>query len=383
MALRAVSRPGLSALGVALLTGAVLAADVAAQEVVTPADSVDGEHEFFFNKGRDFGTDAYAGPFDVIMNKGFAVAQWQGRDREIFSFPYGWSAVWASITRPGKAMEQAGGWGSVLKRHLVPFWGDDAVREAQWVPNYFGHLIEGGMAYRRQLEWNRLHDVPFSTLTAVLVTQFAVLVNEAYETPRGDPFVDENGTAGLFVDAVIMDPLGILLFHQDGFSGFFADKLGATIWPRQASLTFPGPRVINNGEAVVFRPKLWFTDAFRFFVRTGIGAQVGVSVPRADGLEVGVGIGAESYSRQLDSVGVESAEFSLSAGVWIDREGSLLFSLTWDEKTDRSLAIDVFPGVLSIAGTTFGAWFQFDRDYRPYFGFTGRRMLGLGLGVGL
>jgi hypothetical protein len=278
-------------------------------------------------------------------------------------------------------MEQAGGWGSVLKRHLVPFAGDD-LREAQWVPNYFGHLIEGGMAYRRLLEWNRLHDVPFSTVNAVLVTQFAVLLNEAYETPRGDPFVDVNGTAGLFVDAVIMDPLGILLFHHDGVSRFFADKLGATIWPRQGSITFPGPRVINNGEAVIFRPKLWFTDAFRLFVRTGIGAQFGVSVPRDDGLEIGLGVGAESYRRELDSSGVESAEFALSTGLWVDRDGSLLFSVTWDERTDRSLAIDVFPGVIRIAGTTIGAWFQFDRDYRPYFGITGRNTGGLGLGVG-
>lgn len=342
-------------------------------------DSAD--HQFFFNKGRDYGTDAYAGPFDIIMNKGFAVAQWQGRDRSIFSFPYGWDAAWASVTRPGKAMERAGGWGSVLKRHLVPFAGDD-LREAQWVPNYFGHLLEGGMAYRRLLDWNRLHGIPLATLNAILVTQFAVVLNEAYETPIDDPWVQENGTAGLFVDVVIMDPLGILLFHQDGVSRFLAEKLGAMLWPRQASITFPGARVINNGEGVVFRPKLWFTDDFRFFVRTGIGAQFGISVPRDDGLEVGVGVGAESYDRQLDSAGIESAEFSLSAGLWIDREGSLLFSATWDEKTDRSLAIDVFPGVIKIAGTTIGAWFQFDRDYRPYVGITGRRTLGLGVGAG-
>jgi hypothetical protein len=350
-------------------------ADTRVEEVADTA-----RDDFFFNKGRDYGTDVYAGPFDIILNKGFAVAQWQGRDRAIFSFPYGWDAVWASVTRPGKAMEQAGGWGSVLKRHLVPFAGDN-LREAQWVPNYFGHLLEGGMAYRRLLEWNRLHDIPFATLNAMLVTQFAVILNEAYETPVDDPSVQENGTAGLFVDVVIMDPLGILLFHQNGVSRFFAEKLGTTIWPRQASITFPGARVINNGEAVVIRPKLWFTDDFRFFVRTGIGAQFGISVPRDDGLEVGIGIGAESHERQLDAAGVESAEFSLSAGLWIDREGSLLFSATWDEKTDRSLAIDVFPGVIQIAGTTIGAWFQFDRDYRPYIGITGRRTLGMGIGA--
>ena len=363
------------------LTGVSVQAQTEPSETATaPADETETDHEYFFNKGRDYGTDAYSGPFDMIMNKGFAVAQWQGRDRAIFSFPYGWNAVWASVTRPGKAMEQAGGWGTVFKRHLIPFAEDD-LREAQWVPNYFGHLLEGGIAYRRLLEWNRLHDLPFATLNALLVTQFAVVLNEAYETPAGDPFVDENGTAGLFIDVVIMDPLGMLLFHHDGVARFFSEKLGTTIWPRQASITFPGGRVINNGEAVVIRPKLWFTSDFRFFVRTGIGAQVGVSVPRDDGLEVGIGVGAESYDRQLDSAGVESAKFSVSAGLWIDRDGALLFSATWDEKTDRSFAIDVFPGVIRIAGTTIGAWFQFDRDYNPYFGITGRRTLGLGVGV--
>lgn len=338
--------------------------------------------EFYFNKGRPYGTDAYSGPFDVILNKGFAVAQWQGRDRDIFSFPYGWSSVWASVTRPGKAMEQSGGWGAVLKRHMIPFVGDDQLREAQWVPNYFGHVIEGGMAYRRLLEWNRIHDMPLPTLTAIAVTQFAVFLNEAYETPKGDPFVEKNGTAGTFVDAVIMDPLGILLFHHDGVSSFFANKLGATLWPRQGSITFPGPKVINNGEAVIFRPKLWFTDAVRPFIRTGIGAQFGISIPRDDGYSVSLGVGAESYQRQLDSAGIESAEFALSLGFWVDREGSLLFSATWDERTDRSLAFDVFPGVINIRGTTLGAWFQFDRDYRPYFGITGRRSAGLGIGLG-
>jgi hypothetical protein len=216
-------------------------------------------YEFFLNKGRDYGTDAYAGPFDVILNKGFAVAQWQGQDRHIFTYPYGWRAVWASVTNPGPAIERAGGWGSVLKRHLVPFGGDE-IREGQWVPNYFGHVVEGGLAYRRLLEWNRGHGVPFPTLSAILVTQFAVGINEAYETPATDPWVQENGTAGLFVDFVIMDPLGMLLFHHDGVTRFFTNRLGAVVWPRQASITFPGGRLTNNGEAVIIRPKLWFTD---------------------------------------------------------------------------------------------------------------------------
>jgi len=362
----------------ATAAGAAAAPDSAGggPEAVRPGENL------FFVKGRNFGTDAYGGPFDVIFNKGFAVAQWQGQDRNIFSYPYGWRAVWASIAHPGPAMERAGGWGAVLKRHLLPFGGDE-LREGQWVPNYFGHVFEGGLAYRRLLEWNRVHGVPFSTLAAVLVTQFAVAVNEAYETPVDDPWVQENGTAGLFIDFVIMDPLGMILFHQDGVSRFVAEKLGATIWPRQASITFPGGQLINNGEAVVVRPKLWFTDSFRLFVRGGIGVEAGISVPREDGLEVAVGIGAQSYERRLNPDShLETAQFAFSSGIWIDRDGSLLFQATWDEKTDRRLAIDVFPGVISVGGATVGAWFQLDREHRAYLGITARRSLGAGLGVG-
>ena len=360
----------------------------AAQPVPVPGDSaaaVASEatlENAYFIKGRDYGTDAYAGPFDVILNKGFAVAQWQDQDRHIFSYPYGWNAVWASITDPGPAMERAGGWGTVLRRHVLPLSWDE-LRDAQWMPNYFGHVLEGGLAYRRLLEWNRINGVPFPTLTTMLVTQFAVTINEAYETPVNDPWVQENGTAGAFVDWVIMDPLGMVLMHQDPIARFFANELGAVVWPRQASITFPGGRLTNNGEAVILRPRLWFTDDFRIFFRGGVGAEIGVSIPYADGLEFNVAAGANSSGRKLNLEHVEEATFSFSSGVWVDRGGSLLFSVTWDHKTDRRLAIDVFPGVIDIAGSSIGAWFQLDQNYRPYFGITGRRTLGAGVGVGL
>jgi hypothetical protein len=210
-----------------------------------------------------------------------------------------------------------------------------------------------------------------------------VAINEAYETPVNDPWVQENGTAGLFVDFVIMDPLGIVLFHQDPIARFFANKLGAVIWPRQASITFPGGRLTNNGEAVIVRPRLWFTDDFRLFLRGGVGAEGGVSIPLDNGLEVAIGAGADSSGRELNAEHIEEATFSFSTGIWIDRGGSLLFSATWNHKTDRRLSIDVFPGVISIGGTTVGTWFQLDQDYRPYFGITGRRTLGAGIGIGL
>jgi hypothetical protein len=346
------------------------------------AASIVPGYNLYFVKGRDYGTDAYGGPLDMIFNKGFAVAQWQDQDRHIFSYPYGWRAVWASVTQPGQAMERAGGWGNVLKHHVLPL-GWEELKAGQWTPNYFGHVLEGGLSYRRLLEWNRVRGVPFPTVTAIVVTQLAVTINEAYETPVNDPWVQENGTAGAFVDWVIMDPLGMLLFHQDGVASFFANKLGAVIWPRQASITFPGGRLTNNGQSVIIRPKLWFSDNFRVFFRGGVGAEAGVSVGQVGGLAFNVGAGVDSSGRQLNIDHIEEATFAFSSGFWVDRDGALLIGATYNHKTDRRIAIDVFPGLISVAGITFGTWFQLDQDWQPYFGITGKNTLGAGIGVGL
>jgi hypothetical protein len=348
-----------------------------AQEVSAP------DSTFFFVKGRDYGTDAVAGPLNAILNKGFAVAQWEGSDRAIFSYPYGWRAVWNSVRDPGPAMERAGGWSRVLRRHVVPLAGDE-FRDGQWVPNYFGHVLEGGLTYRGLLEWNRLKGVPLPTLSALIVTQFAAVVNEAYETPVGpDPWVQDNGTAGTFMDLALFDPLGMFLFHHDGVARFYAQKLGGTLWPRQGSIALPGGLVMNNGQGIVMRLGLGFTDKVRLFFRGGVGAQAGLSFPRDDGLEVALSVGAESYSRVLSlDDQVESAKFGLTAGLWVDRGGSLLMSATWDFYTDRRLSVDVFPGIIKIGGFTPGVWLVVNNEGRPFLGLTGRRTLGAGLGIG-
>ena len=336
----------------------------------------------FLVQGRGFGTDAYGGPIDVLLNRGLVVAQWQNNDRHIFEHDFAWQSVWASVRNPGPAIEAEGGWFKVFKRHLLPFGGDE-IREGQWVPNYFGHVLEGGLAYRRLLEWNRAHGVPFPTLFSIVTTQAAVWINEAYETPGDDPWVSKHGTAGTFMDFVVFDPLGMLLFHQDGVSRFFAEKLGAQLWPTQAAIVIPDGIVINNGKSAIYRPKLWFTDRARFFLRTGLGLEMGLSFPRADGYEVAVGAGFQSTRRYLDPVThIEKAEFAGSAGLWIDRDGALLFALTVDQRTDRLLGVNLFPGVVRLFGHSPGLWFVLDSEHRAFFGFTTHHSLGLGLGVG-
>ncbi len=347
----------------------------------TATVSSDGSGPFFYHD-RGYGTDAYAGPFDVLLNKGFAVAQWEGKGRNVLSYPYGWRAVWRSLTRPDAAVQRAGGWKKVLLRHAVPFYSDN-VRSAQWVPNYFGHILEGGIAYRRLAEWNRARGVPLPGVVAGLTTYLAAIVNEAYETPLNEAWVTRNGTAGSVMDLYVFDPLGIFLFHRDDVSRFFATRLGATIWPTQASLSLTDGLLVNNGESLVLKLPLFFTRRARFFVRSGMGYEMGLSFRRAGGIAVSVGVGKQSRTRWLDPfTQVENADMAWSGGIWVDRDNALLFSLTLDQATDRRVAVNVFPGLLRFGSGSFGAWFVVDAAGTPYLGVSGSKTLGLGLGVG-
>lgn len=334
----------------------------------------------FFYRGRAYGTDAYAGPFDVLFNKGFAIAQWEGRGRNLFSYPYGWKSVRESLDHPGVLARRWGGWKEVLRWQAVPF-AQGGLDDSQWVPNYFGHIFEGGIAYRRLREWNEAHSVPLPSVTAFLVTYASALVNEAYEMPVGEPGV-EDGTIGASVDLLIFDPLGVLVFQQDFVARFMARWMKASLWPTQASITFDG-LLINNGESVVFKPPLPFTDRARLILRAGMGAEGGLSFRRDDGIDVSVTVGKQSKQRWLDPhTALEYAAFAWSAGLWLDRDGILLAGLTWDAGTDRRIGLNVYPGFARIAGAEVGGWFVLDASGRPYLGFTTSRTLGAGLGIG-
>ncbi|MDX1493965.1 MAG: hypothetical protein R3253_07910, partial [Longimicrobiales bacterium] len=79
-----------------------------------PADSsiIEGGPQaagYFFYQGRPYGTDAVTGPVDVVLNKGFAVAQFNNRNRYIFDYDYGTRHVWNSIRHFRENVRRYGG----------------------------------------------------------------------------------------------------------------------------------------------------------------------------------------------------------------------------------------------------------------------------------
>jgi hypothetical protein len=348
---------------------------VGAGVLFAPDTSTVPEEGPYFWHGTEVGTDAYAGPFDVLLNKGFATAQWPQSSRDIFDYPYGWSATAQSITNPRLAFSNSGGFWKVVGNELFPF-SDTGWKSWAWAPNYYGHLLEGGIAARRLAEWYEGQGVAHPALMAGVTTWAAAFVNEAYENPDGVVY------AGVTMDLLVFDIGGILLFNHDGLSRFFAQNLGASIWPTQASLMIPDAALWNNSHHLVLKIPVGFTDRFSVLVKSGIGFQAGVTYHRDDDIDVSFGVGQESKKRFIHpETLLETAEFGWAGGLWIDRGGSLLASVLLDPNTERFIALNVYPGVVPGLGGV-GLWATISGRGKPAIGFTARRTLGLGAGFG-
>lgn len=338
----------------------------------------------WFYRGR-VGSDQYIGPIDVLLNKGFNLAQAENRERRIFRARYGTRHVRNSLLHPFASIRASGGWDDFLEEQILPVeavawirsgfdWG--AADNMTWYPNYFGHFVEGGITSRGLAERLRAQGVPWAATIAGVTTMTAAVLNEMYTHPD---LVE--GTAGTVADLYVFDLGGVLLFSLDPVARFFAETLHAAVWPSQASLTLPDLELANNANNLVFKIPIPFVDRVSLFVRTAVGSHVGPTLHLGGGHDLSVGIGADTSRQNIDPVtGRETVDIRLSSSVYLDRNGSLLAALYLSRVDHRLLALNVYPGVLH---PDFGGWVNISQDGAIAFGLTHRLALGLGVGAAL
>jgi len=380
----------LSVAGCLLLAAGLRGSPVMGQSAVgaPPSDeqveSIAVESKSFFYKGLP-GSDQYVGPIDVILNKGFNFSQVVNRERRIFEAPFGTAHVRNSVLHPFRSINQSGGWGTFFKEQILPIqtinWitgGFEGlfIESAAWYPNYFGHLIEGGIGTRRLAEKFRAQGVPWATALASTTTMTAAVINEMYTHPELT-----RGTGSTAADLYLFDLGGVLLFSLDPVARFFAETLHASVWPSQASMSLPDLELTNNANNLIFKFPLPFVDAASLFFRTGVTAHIGASIHLADGYDVSIGLGGSSTRQNIDPVtSKETVDVHMTSSVYLDRGGSVLASLNLSLLDHRLVSMNVYPGVIH---PTLGAWFVVRRDKAIEFGISHRNALGLGLGVGL
>lgn len=309
--------------------------------------------ERYFYSGKSFGSQALYNPLYLILNGSYDIIQLDGYSKEIFAFPYaaGSKNVLNNLGSPFSAITRYG-WGKFLKNEVFPInWSSSS--GGQWFPNYELHLIGGGMAYRMMREWYEEHRVAYPAFfSCVTMATYHLL----------DEFVENGGYEGDNVDPIadlyVFDAGGIILFSFDSISKFFSHELNLADWSLQPSFglrTFP---LHNSGQYFSLKWKLPFSERWHIFYHFGMNGLLGLSYKAEDGSAVSFGAGMRSrHIRLIDpSTNQKAAELAWNAGLFYDRENSLMASLLVSGLDDNMVSLNIYTGVFNLGSFSPGLW---------------------------
>lgn len=350
----------------------LLALQLAAALSATPAEPTKDTVPLLYT-GVSYGTQANFSPISVILNKGFDHFQANGSNRNLREFDF--DAVRRisldALVRPRRAIERYPGWSKWMRTEILPL--SFTTEGARWAVNYSEHFVAGGLTYRQLGQWFDAHGYPVPRLWAGLTTFGASMLNEAAEYQHSPRPASSN-----VADLLVFDLGGILVFNWDWPVRFFAGTLQASDWSLQSSITFPNGELQNNGQYYIVKLPLPRTRT-RVFTRFGMGLQGGLTREFA-GHGVSAALGFDTEERHVDPVtGDETIETFFSGGVYVDRNNSLLASLTAGPTRNR-IVLNIYPGVLPGFARDFGLWSIYTNERRILAGLTHRRLPGIGAG---
>jgi len=327
--------------------------------------------------GYDYGSDATFSPLSMMAHKGYEILQLRNANRRILRMDYGeyWhNGVVQPLRYPAQAIQRFGGWGRFTRVELLPM--GFSLDEMNWFVNWTEHLFAGGLTMRKLDEYYRAHNVPAPRVMAALTTYAASAMNEMQEYPAA-----RGAIAATVADLLFFDTAALLMFHFDAPVRFFVKTLRASDWSPMAGFTLPEQELWNNGIYYVLKPPIGL-DRTRLFIRGGMGAQIGVS-RLLDGVHsLSIGAGGDAQVRAVDpKTGHETAGFAPAAGIFYDRNDSLLWSLT-TSPGENLVSVNVYPGVLPGKARAIGIWGVYSRSGHLSVGLLHRKSLGLGLGFG-
>jgi hypothetical protein len=331
-----------------------------------------------FYKGYPYGSQAHYNPFTIIMNGSFDILQVSNRNNDISSiqFANGFRNVWWNLTHAGSVVSEYG-WEKFLKTDVFPT--SIQLKNAQYWPNYKLHLIGGGITYVATAEWYEQHDFPSPKIFSALTMGVYHVLNEAVENggytgPSVDPIAD----------LLIFDPLGIALFSIPGVPEFFSQTLHAADWSFQPVVNIRRGTLLNNGQTFSFKFNFPWSDQWRIFYLTGMEGGLGITkqLNRTDDLSVSGGLATRELVEVEEGSGVRTltAKLVWTAGIFYDRNGSLLSSLILGGGRGYIVRLNVYPGVVTIFGLRVGGVFLLEQNGTPALGVT---IAGFPAGLGI
>ncbi|MDT8322862.1 MAG: hypothetical protein RRA94_02035 [Bacteroidota bacterium] len=328
----------------------------------------------FYYHGKSYGSEAQFSPLTVLLNGGYDILQLDKYEQHIFRYPLGRNAstVLRNLGRPLPLINSYG-WGRFLSTEVLPL---NFSRGASWWPNYQLHLVGGGMTYRRLQEWYAYHGAPLPQLWSAMTVMGYHLLNE---------MVENNSEEGALIDPIadiyLFDIGGILLFSSDAVARFFSEDLQLTDWSMQPTLMVNDASLRNTGQNFVVRYALPFWEDYSLLYVFGLNGMGGLSRRFADGhaVSVAMGLRARNIYQQEHHPLALSASLTWNAGVYWDRENSLLASLQLSGISSNFVTLNVYPGVIGSMPWSPGLWCTLTTEGQLMGGATVRWLPGVGL----
>jgi hypothetical protein len=321
---------------------------------------------FFFYHALPYGTQLNYNPMNVIINGGFGILQITDfiEDEyggEIFRYPYQeWGKnVWQTVGHPIKTINEFG-WGEFITTELFPLTLN--MEGNQWVPNYFLHLIGGGLHFRATEEWFRYHGFSAPRLWSIGTMALYHGLSEIVEN-RGN----EDLTVDHLADLLIFDPAGMILFANDGVCRFFSEKLSLAEWSMQPSVNIASGNLENMGQFYVAKFPMTGDERWNIMAHFGLHGMFGVSYRRT--AEHSISFTGGFLVQDLVEIEPGGEERTLQGvltwrlGVFYDMNNSLLASLMVSNLERHRVRLNVYPGVLRVGPVSPGFFVSGSKEW--------------------
>jgi len=334
-----------------------------------PSDNNDGVGEsypYFFYHALPYGTQANYNPLNVIINGGYGILQIPQSisseyGRKILDYPYvEWgNNVWQTVGHPIRTISEFG-WRRFITTELYPLTLN--MQGNQWVPNYFLHIIGGGLHFRATEEWFRFHGFSAPRMWSIGTMVVYHALSEIVENHG-----NEDLTVDHLADLLIFDPVGMVLFANDGVCRFFSEKLNLAEWSMQPAMNLANGNLENMGQFYVAKYPVTSNRKWSLMVHFGLHGMAGVSRQLSEGhsLSLTGGFLVEDLVEIEPGGGERTLRGVLTwrAGIFYDLNNSLLASLMVSNVTENRVRLNIYPGFLRLGAFNPGFFLSGDKEW--------------------
>jgi hypothetical protein len=163
---------------------------------------------------------------------------------------------------------------------------------------------------------------------------------------------------------------------------FFSRRLHLRDWSSQPAIDPATGAMENQGQNFSIKLALPTSDRWSMFYYFGNHGELGLSYARPDGSAFSAGAGLTAKGLVQIGRGVETADLVPSYGLFYDRNGSLMLSLTVARTSRYRWRMNAYPGLLHVGRFSPGVFVLLGKDgtaiagmhFRQFpLGFAGRR----------